>query len=306
MARRQLQSLRVAQLVSMVLLFMLSGCGDESTSPQSSGVDSASAAARASSSAPLPLKGKVAGTTAPANAAFGMIFVDTSRGREYIYDGAQWVPHDATVDAFYAEKTKYKPKALMQQDEVSYDGDPDALPTGAHGAPGLTPAGHSSFDCSVCHKVGGRLVFDKNGPAYGANLPKPYFNATDKTCLNVACHNASGTYSYYQYNWGSDSYDLVTITYGGGTSRPTPSWYTTGAGGCSACHDDPPRTTGAWHSGYHGGQGPTGARNQCQFCHPDATSPGNGIGDTITNASLHADGTVEVQATFTSACFGCH
>jgi len=284
----------------MLLAVLLAGCGGES-SPTASGRATAAAQQNA---AGLPQQGKIVGTVAPAQAAFGMIFVNKQTGRQYIYDGAQWVPHDNTVDAFYAEQAKHKPRALLQQNEVSYDGDPDSVPTGAHGAAGTTPAGHYSFGCKVCHKVAGRLVFDKNGPAYSTALPRPTFNATDKTCLNIACHTVSGSFSYYKYDWGSESYNLVTLSYGA-APRPTPSWYATSAG-CTACHDDPPRTTGSWHSGYHGGQGPTGARNQCQFCHPDATSPGNGIGDTITNKSLHADGTVQVQATFTSDCFGCH
>ncbi len=193
----------------------------------------------------------------------------------------------------------------LTQDEVCLDGASGCGPTGAHGA-----SGHVAQPCTVCHKVGGRLVFDKNGPAYAAGYPAPSFDATAKTCSNVACHAVpQGTYSYY-FPDGTGEPALNTVSYGGGAPRATPSWYATGAMACTACHDDPPRngSTGSnvWHSGYHGGQGPTGARNQCQFCHPDASSPGNGIGDTITNTSLHGNGTVNVQATFTSQCFGCH
>jgi cytochrome c len=46
-------------------------------------------------------------------------------------------------------------------------------------------------------------------------------------------------------------------------------------------------------------------RNQCQFCHPDATGT-NGQGTAITNPALHGNGVYNVQASFTSACFGCH
>jgi hypothetical protein len=122
----------------------------------------------------------------------------------------------------------------------------------------------------------------------------------------------AGTYTYWTVD-GTGEYVENTVPYGGGPPRPTPSWYATGAIGCTACHDDPPGISGAaptpkyvWHSGSHGNQGPTGARNQCQFCHPDASSPNNGIGDTITNPSLHGNGVLNVQANFTSACFGCH
>jgi predicted CxxxxCH...CXXCH cytochrome family protein len=187
----------------------------------------------------------------------------------------------------------------LTQDETCLDGDPACTPTGAHTA-------HGAFACTVCHKVAGRLVFDKSGPAYAVGQPAPTFDATSKTCSNVACHTvAAGTFTYSAWDWGLDQPVDVTISYGGSSARQTPSWYTTGAATCTACHDDPPRNY-VWHSGNHGGQGPTGDRNQCQFCHPDASSPGNGIGDTITNPSLHANGVVNVQANFTSACFGCH
>jgi hypothetical protein len=192
--------------------------------------------------------------------------------------------------------------ASLTQDETCLDGDPLCTPTGAH-------ARHGAYACSVCHKVAGRLVFDKNGPAYAAGYPAPTFDATAKTCSNVACHRVTaGTYTYY-FPGGDGEPVQNTVNYGGGAPRTTPSWYATGAA-CTACHDDPPRNgsdgSNAWHSGYHGGQGPTGVRNQCQLCHPDASSPGNGIGDTITNATLHGNGVVNVQASFTSKCFGCH
>ena len=102
---------------------------------------------------------------------------------------------------------------------------------------------------------------------------------------------------------------LTTVNVIGNSAGITPSWYSTGAAACGACHGNPPRNgtdgSNVWHSGYHGGQGPTGAYNQCQFCHPDATGSG-GQGTGITNPSLHANGTINVQATFTSKCFNCH
>jgi hypothetical protein len=191
----------------------------------------------------------------------------------------------------------------LTQDEVCLDGDPNCTPSGAHAA-------HGGYACTVCHKVAGRLSFDRNGPAYGVGRPAPMFDATAKTCSNVACHGVpAGSFTYTSWDWGLDQPVDVTVTYGG-TSNTTPSWYAIGAASCTACHDDPPRNgssgSNVWHSGYHGGQGPTGARNQCQFCHPDASSPGNGVGDTITDPTLHANGVVNVQASFNSQCFGCH
>lgn len=182
------------------------------------------------------------------------------------------------------------------------DGDPACTPTGAH-------AKHGGNACSVCHKVAGRVVFDRNGPAYAAGYPAPTFDAATKTCSNVACHTVPpGTFSYV-FPGGDGEPEYYTVSYGGGAPRATPSWYATGAASCTACHDNPPRngSTGSnvWHSGYHGGQGPTGTYNQCQFCHPDATGTG-GVGTAITNATLHGNGVVNVQARFTSTCFGCH
>lgn len=46
-------------------------------------------------------KGKTIGTGHPTEAIFGQIFVDTRNGREWIFDGMQWVPHDDTVDDYY-------------------------------------------------------------------------------------------------------------------------------------------------------------------------------------------------------------
>lgn len=270
----------------------------------------------------FPARGELHLARPPAHALFGMIYVNIRNNREYIFDGAEWVPHDASVDDYYnAKLLKAHARTLqasaaipvdvkmtglitplMTQDEFCRDGDPACTPTGAH-------AKHGAYGCSVCHKVAGRLCFDSSGPAYGPGL-LPTFDAAAKTCSNVACHTVkAGTFSYY-FPDGSGEPVLNTVSYGGGLPRPSPSWYVTGAAGCTACHDDPPRngSTGSnvWHSGYHANQGPTGAANQCQFCHPDASSPGNGIGDTITNASFHGNGTVNVQATFKSSCFGCH
>jgi hypothetical protein len=190
-----------------------------------------------------------------------------------------------------------------------------AAPRGARGTAAATaqapcsPRGahpkHAFTICTTCHACQGVVAFDQAGPAYAMGTPAPIFDATAKICTNVACHGvASGTYTYSSWDWGLDQPVDVTVSYGG-TLKTTPSWYTTGAGGCTACHDDPPRNN-VWHSGYHGAQGPTGARNQCQFCHPDASSSGNGIGDTITNPSLHANGKVEVHASYSSVCFTCH
>ena len=295
-------------LIAVSAFLLVSGCGEESQSPQVTATSNSNAAAATKA---LPLHGKVRLATAPANPVFGMIWVDTTKSREYIYDGAQWAPHDSSVDAFYKTIAVSKATLSMTQDEVCLDGDPSCTPSGAHG-PATTSnplAGHAAFSCSVCHKVGGRLVFDKNGPAYAAGKPAPTFDATAKTCSNIACHGvAPATYSYYIID-GTGEPVLTTVNVIGNSAGITPSWYSTGAAACGACHGNPPRNgtdgSNVWHSGFHGGQGPTGAYNQCQFCHPDATGSG-GQGTAITNPSLHANGTINVQATFTSKCFSCH
>lgn len=194
----------------------------------------------------------------------------------------------------------FKSEALTQEN-VCADADVSCAPSGAH-------AKHGAHACTVCHKVAGRLAFDKAGPAYGVGFPAPSFDAATKTCSNVGCHTVpAGSFSFWTID-GEGNAELSTVYYGG-TPRTTPSWYATGAATCTACHDNPPRngSTGSnvWHSGYHGGQGPTGANNQCQLCHPDATST-NGVGTAITNPSLHANGVVNIQPQFKTSCFGCH
>ncbi len=203
----------------------------------------------------------------------------------------------------------------LTQSEVCTDGDPNCVPapaiTGAHGVNAAmgTPTAHGGYACAVCHKVGGLLVFDKNGPAYAAGKPAPAFDASAKTCSNIACHSiAPSTFSYY-FPDGTGEAQLITVNVLGNAGGVTPSWYSTGAAACGACHGNPPRSgtdgSNVWHSGYHGGEGPSGAYNQCQFCHSDATGS-NGQGTAITNPVLHANGTINVQAKFTSACFNCH
>ena len=298
---------KVVASMGAAALLIVAGCGDfqgPHGQANQGAVTAQGNSQGAADIAGLPKHGKQRLAGAPAKAVFGMIYINTTENREYIYDGGQWVPHDQTVEAYY--ETHAKRNAELTQDEVCLDGDPACTPSGAHGK-------HDSWttygnNCKICHKVGGRLVFDKNGPAYAAASPAPSFDATAKNCSNVACHGVpTGTFSYY-FPDGSGDPQLYTVTYSS-APRPTPSWNSTVAG-CTACHDDPPKNGSnggnAWHSGYHGGQGPTGARNQCQFCHPDASSPGNGIGNTITNPTLHANGTVNVQAPFTSQCFNCH
>jgi len=206
----------------------------------------------------------------------------------------------------------------LTQSQVCVVGDPDCVPTGAHAKHGQ--------GCSVCHKEAGTLSFDPEGPAYSSpSGSNPGFDATAKTCSNIACHGVkAGTYSYYfpgnEDNDG-DGYpdsELKTVNYGGTMAAGTPSWYATGVS-CSACHGNPPANgsdgSNAWHSGNHANSqnvGPTGP-NACELCHnnpanvnaPIAQSVNN-IGTAILLPALHANDTANVNARFRSVCFNCH
>ncbi|MBI5071131.1 MAG: hypothetical protein HZB56_23185 [Deltaproteobacteria bacterium] len=179
--------------------------------------------------------------------------------------------------------------------------DADSCPgTGAHDE-------HAAYSCRYCHFAGGRIAFQKDGPAYRAGQPAPAWDAATQTCSNVGCHSiAAGTFAYW-FPDGSGEPAYNVVSYGGGPAQTTPSWYATGAG-CGACHGNPPRNgssgSNVWHSGQHAGTAAS-ATNQCQFCHPDATGSG-GAGTAITNPSLHGNGAVNVQANFQTSCFGCH
>jgi hypothetical protein len=275
---------------------------------------------------------------APKNALFGQYYKDPATGKLWIYDGANWVPRDSNVDAYYAQlnaaqlqlkATSGKVQIAMTQDEVRTAPCTSADATGAH-------AKHYGFDCKVCHMVGGVMCFDPNGPAYNASFGAPAFDATAKTCTNVACHTvAPGTFSYYYPGdeTDADGYPipvLKTVNYGGGAPRPTPSWYTTpGTAGCTACHDNPPANgsdgSNAWHSSYHANNLNVGAinPNACELCHNDPTVPygtwvpvafssvgtdGKYHGYQINPAAIaqHANGTATVLAKFVYQCFGCH
>jgi CxxxxCH...CXXCH motif protein len=307
MRRLYLHSILV--FAGIAAIMVVSGCGSNAAKNQESqGTQiNASVASGSNLLSTLPKHGKVLAAVAPTFAVFGEIYINTTDNSEWIYDGKQWVPHNSSVDQYYAQQSAIH--SLLTPTEVLPTGGL-STPTGAHGG-GTDTAKHSVFACTVCHYVGGVLQFDPAGPAVNSSYPAPVFDATAKSCSNVACHTvAPGTFSYYFSVDGNGDPVLYTVNYGGGAPRPTPSWYATGAVACTACHDDPPLngSTGsnAWHSGYHANQGPTGPDNQCQFCHPDASSPNNGIGDTITNPTLHDNGVVNVQAKFTNICFNCH
>jgi predicted CxxxxCH...CXXCH cytochrome family protein len=178
-------------------------------------------------------------------------------------------------------------------------------------------------DCQGCHNltasfnVSATFFKDSSKRAFIAGGHAPVYTpsgnwsspqtAAAATCSNIACHStATGTYSYYVYDWGNDDYDLVTVNYGG-TSTATASWQDNSVTNCNSCHGNPPRDGNVWHSGSHGNGMPGG--NNCELCHPDAKSNlvnGQIVSNFITVPSEHQDGTVTVLAKYESKCFLCH
>lgn len=314
----------VLVLIGAAALMIMASCGEQSVTPQSS-TSGGTTVAKGSEVNSLPRSGKVASAVAPPKAVFGMIWHNTSENRNYIFDGTQWVPHDKSVEEFYAAKeaqAKSAPKIVaLAQSEVCVEGDPECTPSGAHGK-------HGGFACSVCHKVAGRLVFDKSGPAYtqpyNPSNPVPSFNATTKTCSNIACHAIpAGVFSYYTQGseMDADGYpipELVTVPYGGSGGASSANWNAT-VGNCSACHDNPSKYNGAyypWHSGFHANNqnvGPVGP-NACELCHNapgfpvvSAIAQSDGTkGTSILLPALHGNGIINVNARFRTVCFNCH
>lgn len=277
-------------VIGLAALLLLTACGAKSERPQGTATTQKASIQHLA--------------TAPAVGKVGMVYFNTTDNREYIFDGSGWVPHDKSIDTYYPAADSKTVASLDPCTEYACN------PGGAHKK-------HSSYNCSSCHMMHGPTRFDPNGPAViqptatNPNPLKPAFEASDNTCSNIACHAVpTGTFSYYFPGGDGESY-LTTVTYGSAaTGATSPSWYALpGTGACNACHGNPPKNgsngSNVWHSGYHANQGPTGAANQCQFCHPDAVST-NGQATAITNPALHSNGVVNVQVRFKSSCFGCH
>lgn len=173
-----------------------------------------------------------------------------------------------------------------------------------------------AFGCANCHPndaafhVNGSvdLSLDNTGGGVlkGNNrVSTPNSGYTQTKGVSVVC-SAAYCHGGYTYIFNYTSYEDPVTAIITNTTPASPDWYASYTGDrCAMCHGNPP-TGYTWHSGNHGGQDPTGTRNQCQFCHTDATSPNNGIGTAITNKALHVNGSIDMSAVFVNACFGCH
>jgi predicted CxxxxCH...CXXCH cytochrome family protein len=285
---------RLLSVIAGIAPLVLGGCsGQEDAASLAASRDLASNTARVKK---LPRL-----ASAPEAPRLMQLYFNTSNGREWIYDGARWVPHDATVDSYYKELASKGPEGTLRA--VQPGGAALTVPfspTGAH-------TKHRAYLCTDCHLVGGSPCLDPAGAAAAPGQAAPSFDATAKTCSSVACHGAySGTYTYARWDWGIEDFVYVDVPYAGGGGAAN-GWYTTGSS-CTTCHHNPP-ANGTWHSPTHG-MTVTAAR-KCETCHPDAVSAvvnGVYVGVSIsaTNAALHANGIVNVQARFSSKCFGCH
>src|SRR5512133_2382818 len=120
-------------VVSAAVFLFVTSCGDQTKVSQESS-DGTTTVAKAEDISSLPVRGRLRLAAPPSKAVFGMIYINTTNNREYIFDGSGWVPHDNSVEAFYNARPITKSTALLQSD-VFEDGDPSATPSGAHGGP---------------------------------------------------------------------------------------------------------------------------------------------------------------------------
>ncbi len=273
--------------------------------------------------------GMSTGNTAqnPSNAAasspkVGQLDFNASENREYIFNGTEWVPHDASIDTYVIPQQANK-VVFGSTTNLCYDADGNNL------CPDLMHLKHGAVmnNCQGCHDLNYSFYipdsFFKNpltdafiqatpinpnplAPVYvqssNWDVPPP---ATFRfaTCSNIACHFIpNGTFEYY-FPGGDGEPLLLSVNYGG-VSSAIANWDPSSSAMCSSCHGNPPQT-GVWHSGYHGGNTSI-ATNGCQLCHPDATTDSNGNRIVGGANPLHGNKTVNIQAKFKSSCFGCH
>jgi len=203
-----------------------------------------------------------------------------------------------------------------------YAGDPnrgggtlDPIRVGAHTKHVQTTKISTPFDCGVCHVKPTSILsaghIDNATPVATVQFggiaaqvpagPAPSWDRGTASCAATYCHgNYAGTFSYGVWDYGTDSVVTKYVNYMG--KKATPGWLD-GPVTCGSCHGNPPAGTGTWHSGQHGYQ--ADGYNECQLCHPDATSV-NGVGTAITSPAQHLNGIVEVTPRWQPKCFYCH
>lgn len=197
--------------------------------------------------------------------------------------------------------------------EGTWGHETDLARVGAHTVHVTATARKVAYDCTECHRkpsdalspghVDGSAVSVVWGALARSGGANPTWNATAGSCAATYCHgNYSGVYTYWVYDWGSDTLEERTAPYAG--KAATATWSGT-ALGCDACHGNPPAATGLWHSGFHGSGHNGGAGyNACQYCHPDATSSeGTNL---VTVPAQHANGAVDLAPRWASDCLSCH
>lgn len=174
-----------------------------------------------------------------------------------------------------------------------------------------------AFGCANCHPkdatyhVNGSVDLSldntEGGPIKGKNrISTPNSGYTQTKWVSVICSAAycHGGYTFiYNYTFYDDPRTAIITN----QIQSSPDWYGGSYTGdrCAMCHVNPPPTGNVWHSGNHGNQGPTGARNQCQLCHYDEATSTNGYGTAVTNKLLHLNGVLDVNRSG-SGCSGCH
>ena len=223
--------------------------------------------------------------------------------------------HGSETLDWYGYSTWALPASCTSCHAASYAAALDPLVTNGSGSAGkhtkhVTGYG---FACTSCHQGYPSRTSHASG-AMDAQDPSvaivwfDSFNAsgawTNDTgsgtgaCASLYCHGTyAGTFDYSFFG------EAKTASYAG-NGGAAPSWYSATGLSCDACHGNPPAIPDStqkytWHSGSHGGG------NDCQLCHPDSIGSA-GVGTAITDTTLHANGTVDVQPLWTGSCFNCH
>ncbi|MEI6208007.1 MAG: hypothetical protein WCP20_14590 [Desulfuromonadales bacterium] len=303
----------IAAALAASAMLLMSGCGDQSGS---NGISAKSSVQRLAS--------------APANGKVGQLYFNTTENREYIFNGTEWLPHDASVDTYVSQK---RTASQTDGDYCTDNNGNDICPDTMH-----TKHNAVMNDCQGCHDlsvsfyVPDTFFMNPNKPAYigingnQSNSPiQPRYSSSmlwstssnnytkstpSASCANIACHAvAKGTFEYY-FPGGDGNPEKKYAEYGAPvTSTPRVQWAVNNNSGitpdqCGDCHGNPPNT-GVWHSKQHANN--IYGANNCQFCHPETATTDRTTGiNSLVRGAKHMNGSVDVSATFTSKCFGCH